>query len=97
METKWHPRFHRFIDGIEDRKTRQKILSRITMLEAGNPGDSKAIEGGVRELKIDYGPGWRVYYARIGSTILMILAGGSKRGQQADIDSAIKLMREVLK
>jgi putative addiction module killer protein len=67
------------------------------MLEEGNPGDSRAVGDGVQELRIDYGPGWRVYYIRVGKQILLLLSGGSKNRQQKDIDAARKLARELKK
>jgi putative addiction module killer protein len=95
MEVEQHPRFQQELDEIKDAKTKLKILASISRLKAGNPGDSKAVGDGVVELKIDYGPGWRIYYIRVGTKILMLLSVKSKSRQQQDIEAAKKLAREV--
>ncbi len=81
-------KFDEFINGIKDQKTLGKINARITRLMFGNPGDSAGVGEGVVELKIDYGPGWRIYYVKVGDQIIVLLGGGSKKQQQADIDAA---------
>lgn len=95
MKLEQHPRFQQELNEIKDVKTKFKILASITRLAEGNPGDSKAVGEGVVELKIDYGPGWRIYYTRVGEKILMLLSVKSKKRQQQDIEAAKKLAREV--
>ena len=64
-------------------------------METGNPGDVRPVGGGVSEMRIDYGPGYRVYFARRGVTLVILLAGGDKRTQQQDIAMALKLAADV--
>ncbi|UYV19359.1 type II toxin-antitoxin system RelE/ParE family toxin [Halomonas qaidamensis] len=65
-----------------------RVLTRLNRLATGNAGDAKTVGDGVMELRIDYGPGYRVYYAKVGRRIVMLLVGGTKKRQQADIDQA---------
>ncbi len=74
--------------GLRDQKARAALDRRIDRLVAGNFGDCKPVREGVSELRIDVGPGYRVYYAKLGLTIILLLCGGDKRKQQADIDRA---------
>ncbi len=67
------------------------MLVRIRRLSLGNPGDVKPVGSGVSEMRIDYGPGYRVYFVRRGETLAMLLAGGDKRTQGRDIAAAIDL------
>ena len=69
----------------------QRMLVRIRRLSLGNPGDVKPVGSGVSEMRIDYGPGYRVYFVRRGETLAMLLAGGDKRTQGRDIAAAIDL------
>ncbi|HQR24413.1 MAG TPA: type II toxin-antitoxin system RelE/ParE family toxin [Steroidobacteraceae bacterium] len=80
--------FQDWIDGLEDVRTRVAVLRRIDRLALGSVGDCRFCRSGVWELRIDLGPGYRVYYAKAGNAILLLLAGGSKRTQQADIGTA---------
>ena len=89
MLLKKDPKFDEFFDGIKDEVTKGKITARITRLMLGNPGKSEGVGEGVVELKIDYGPGWRIYYIKFGDQIIVLLGGGSKKQQQSDIDDAI--------
>lgn len=95
MEIHQHPKFTKFFSEIKDVVTRAKILFSITKLAAGNPGKAKSVGKAVWELKIDYGPGWRIYYTRVGNDIVVLLTGGTKNGQQRDIDIARKLAEEI--
>lgn len=95
MEVQQHPRFKKFFAEVKDVPTRARILLSITKLESGNPGKAKSVGGGVWELKIDYGPGWRLYYTQVGKQIVMLLTGGTKNEQQKDIDAAKKLAEEI--
>lgn len=77
-----------WLGGLADARTRAKIAARIARLAAGNFGDCKPLGAGVSELRIDWGPGYRVYYARSGERIVLLLLGGDKRKQDADIKQA---------
>jgi putative addiction module killer protein len=85
--------FQAWIDGLRDRMGRARILVRIDRLIHGNPGLFRHLTEGVSELKIDVGPGYRVYYAQRGSVVLLLLAGGDKSSQSKDIELALLLNR----
>ena len=87
--------FATWLANLRDHNARGRIASRISRLEHGNPGDMKAVGGGVSEMRIDYGPGYRVYYVSHGSTIVILLCGGDKRTQGADIKKAKALAKEL--
>lgn len=87
--------YREWIDALKDRTGRARILVRVDRLIQGNPGQHRELTGGVSELKIDFGPGYRVYYAQRGSRLLILLAGGDKSTQQKDIAKAIYLLRNV--
>jgi len=74
---------------LEDRHARARIVARIDRLSLGNFGDSKHLREGVWELRIDWGPGYRVYYAMVGRACVLLLCGGDKRKQSSDIERAI--------
>jgi len=82
-----------WFSSLRDRKARARIDVRIRRLSLGNPGDVKPIGGGVSELRIDYGPGYRVYFVQRGVTVILLLAGGNKRTQDRDIKKALELAR----
>jgi len=84
-----------WFDSLRDRQARTRIDIRIRRLSMGNYGDVKPVGEGVSELRIDYGPGYRVYFVQRGQALIILLAGGDKRTQDKDINSAIKLSREV--
>ena len=86
--------FGEWLVRLADNQARARILSRIDRLAVGNFGDSKHLRGGVSELRIDWGPGYRVYYATIGKTCVLLLCGGDKRKQSADIERAIEHLRD---
>ncbi len=77
--------FAKWLDALKDIRARARILVRIERLAAGNPGDVKPVGGGVSELRIDYGPGYRVYYKKHGRQVVILLAGGDKRTQSKAI------------
>ena len=83
--------FARWLDDLRDLRARARIQVRIERLAAGNPGNVKAVGKGVSELRIDHGPGYRVYFARRGRTVIVLLAGGVKSTQAADIETAQRL------
>jgi putative addiction module killer protein len=82
--------FGDWLAGLRDTRTRAKIAARIARLAAGNFGDCKPLRGGVWELRIRWGPGYRVYYARADRTCVLLLCGGEKGTQSADIERAIE-------
>lgn len=79
--------------GLRDRQARARIDVRIRRLSLGNPGDVRPVGEGVSELRIDYGPGYRVYFVQRGSTVVILLAGGDKHTQEQDIRTALNLAR----
>ena len=87
--------FAKWLDGLHDVRARAQILVRIERLAAGNPGDVKPVGEGVSELRIDYGPGYRVYYKKHGQKVLILLAGGDKNTQAKDIKTALRLARNL--
>jgi putative addiction module killer protein len=87
--------FAKWLDGLDDIRARARILVRIERLAAGNPGDVKPVGEGVSELRIDYGPGYRVYYKKKGRSVVILLAGGDKRTQSRNIKTALRLARNL--
>jgi putative addiction module killer protein len=84
-----------WLDGLLDVRARARILARVERLAAGNPGDVRPVGGGVSQLRIDYGPGYRVYYKKLGHELIILLAGGDKRTQASDIKTALRLARNL--
>jgi putative addiction module killer protein len=87
--------FAHWLDGLGDLRARARVQVRIERLEAGLVGDAKPVGEGVSELRIDYGPGYRVYFTRRGEALLILLAGGDKRTQSRDIVKALRLARNL--
>ena len=87
--------FSKWIDGLQDIRARVRILVRIERLAAGNPGDVKLVGKGVSELRIDYGPGYRVYFRKMGQKVIVLLAGGDKKSQSKDIKTALRLSHNL--
>jgi putative addiction module killer protein len=87
--------FSNWLRKLRDQKARARIQIRIRRLSLGNFGDVKPVGEGVSELRIDYGPGYRVYFQRIGSLLVLLLVGGAKRTQEADIAKARALAKEA--
>jgi putative addiction module killer protein len=87
--------FSSWIKDLRDLRARAKVLSRIDRLALGNPGDVMPVGEGVSELRINYGPGYRVYYIQRGEGYVVLLCGGDKDSQDADIKSAKKLASEL--
>ncbi len=81
--------------SLRDRQARARIDIRIRRLSVGNSGDVKPIGQGVSELRIDYGPGYRVYFIQRGETLILLLAGGDKRSQDRDIKTALNLAQDL--
>lgn len=83
-----------WIDGLKDLAARARILMRVDRLIHGNPGDHRNLTDGVSELKVDVGPGYRVYYSKRGNRLLLLLAGGNKSSQARDIAKAIRMIHD---
>jgi len=91
VEVRQTERSVRWLEGHRDLRDRAKVLARIERLIGGNPGDVRPVGSGVSELRINYGPGYRVYYLQRGTTLIILLAGGDKSSQVKDIDGALLL------
>lgn len=88
--------FAQWLDGLRDLRARARVQARIERLAGGNPGDVEPVGEGVSELRINYGPGYRVYFKQRGREIIILLAGGDKRTQAKDITTALRLARNLL-
>jgi putative addiction module killer protein len=86
--------FSNWIENLRDQRAVARIAIRIDRLTSGNAGDAKSVGNGVSELKIDYGPGYRVYFTRDGDKIIVLLCGGDKDNQSKDIARARRLAEE---
>lgn len=80
---------------LRDKRAVERIVQRLVRVEFGNLGDVKPVGGGVFELRIDYGPGYRVYYMRQGAQIILLLAGGDKSSQARDIKRAMDMAKMI--
>ena len=87
--------FVQWLDNLVDIQARARVQARIERLEAGNPGDVEPVGEGVSELRITYGPGYRVYFKRRGRELIILLAGGDKSTQGKDIKAALRLARNL--
>ncbi|WP_048647824.1 type II toxin-antitoxin system RelE/ParE family toxin [Nitratireductor soli] len=95
IEVRLSDTFTKWLDGLRDQSARIRIATRIRRMEMGNPGDVKAIGEGVSEMRITYGPGYRVYFVQDGKTIIIILCGGDKSSQSRDIAEAKRMAKEL--
>jgi len=86
--------FDVWLSQLPDARTQAKIATRINRLAAGNFGDCKPLRQGLCELRIDWGPGYRVYYAMLGRVCVLLLCGGDKRKQSSDIDRALAYLKD---
>ncbi len=86
--------FDRWLRKLKDRRAAARVLVRIDRLAAGNPGDVKPVGNGISELRINYGPGYRVYYLQEGDELILLLCGGDKSGQENDIKTAKRLAND---
>ncbi|MDR2108121.1 MAG: type II toxin-antitoxin system RelE/ParE family toxin [Coriobacteriales bacterium] len=87
--------YSNWIDNLRDKHAQIRIAARIRRLSVGNPGDCRHLGSSVVELRIDYGPGYRVYYTEIGGCTIILLAGGDKTSQNRDIEKAKRLAEQV--
>ncbi len=85
--------FSTWLVSLRDARARTRVQARILRLRYGNPGDVKPVGEGVSEIRIDYGPGYRVYFVKRGALMVILLAGGAKSTQDKDIKTALKLAR----
>jgi putative addiction module killer protein len=85
--------FTEWLESIKDRKTRNRIYTRLDRLEVGNPGDYRHLEDGVFELRLHFGPGYRVYYGEDGPVVVILLMGGDKSTQSKDIKRALSFWK----
>ncbi|MBW2133512.1 MAG: type II toxin-antitoxin system RelE/ParE family toxin [Deltaproteobacteria bacterium] len=93
MEIRQTETFAKWLSGLRDRQARARIQTRIDRLQLGLAGDVKPVGEGVSELRIDFGPGYRIYFMQRGQSLIILLAGGHKRTQTTDIRTALKLAR----
>lgn len=90
-EVRKTPEFQKWLDNLKDAKAYARVETRLFRLSLGLPGDVKPVGKGVSELRIDYGPGYRVYFTKQGNALIFILAGGDKSSQAKDLQTAIRL------
>ncbi|MCG5534969.1 type II toxin-antitoxin system RelE/ParE family toxin [Ectothiorhodospira mobilis] len=95
MEVRKTEVYVKWLDGLRDIHARARVLARVERLAAGNPGDAEPVGEGVSELRIHYGPGYRVYYKQQGCELVILLAGGEKSSQSRDIKAALRLARNL--
>ncbi len=95
IEVRQTETFVRWFAGLRDARAQGRINARIRRLSLGNPGDVKPVGEGVSEMRIDYGPGYRIYFVHRGTTVVVLLAGGDKRTQDRDIAVAHELARNI--
>ena len=95
LEIRQSDTYAKWFRRLRDRQARARIILRIRRLSLGNPGDVRPVGEGVSELRVDYGPGYRIYFVQHGQTVVVLLAGGDKRTQDRDIKTALELAREL--
>lgn len=95
MEVRQTETYSQWFDTLRDRQAKTRIDIRIRPLSIGNPGNVKPVGKGVSELRIDYGPGYRVYFTQRGDALIILLAGGNKSTQNQDIKTAVDLAQEL--
>jgi putative addiction module killer protein len=95
MEVRKTDIFAHWLDALRDLHARARVQARIERLIAGNPGDVRPVGEGVSELRVDYGPGYRVYFKQQGRTLIILLAGGNKSSQSSDIKLALRIARTI--
>lgn len=95
IEVRQTPEYQKWFDGLKDIGASTRILVRIRRLSLGNFGDAKPVGDGVSELRIDHGPGYRIYFSQRGSVLVLLLYGGSKKSQDRDIAKAKKIAKAL--
>ncbi len=85
--------FDKWLKGLRDLQAKERVFERIRRLRDGNPGDVKSVGKGVSEMRISYGPGYRLYYTQRGKALVLLLCGGDKSSQKADIARAIAMVK----
>lgn len=95
IEVRQTTTFANWLTELRDNNARLRIVTRIRRMELGNPGDVKAVGEGVSEIRITYGPGYRVYFVAMGSAIVILLCGGDKSSQSRDISLAKQMAKEI--
>jgi putative addiction module killer protein len=94
-EVRQTPAIRKWLDELADKRAVERIAQRIVRLQSGLIGDAKPVGGGVAELRVDHGPGYRVYFAQRGAVLIILLCGGDKRSQSRDIARARILAKEL--
>ena len=95
IEVQQTDKFSNWLHQLADRRARARVEARVRRLTLRNPGEVKPVGEGVSEMRIDHGPGYRVYFMQLGKQFVLLLAGGDKRTQVQDIKAAIELAREM--
>lgn len=95
IEIRQTKRYADWFNSLRDRQARARIDARIRRLSIGNPGDVKPVGEGVSEMRLDFGPGYRIYYLQRGKQLVILLAGGDKSSQARDIETAKSLARKI--
>lgn len=95
IEVRQTVQFAAWFADLKDVRAKDRIVVRIRRMELGNPGDVKSVGEGVSEMRIDYGPGYRLYFTRRGLEIVVLLVGGEKGSQSRDISAAQKMAKEL--
>ena len=95
IEIRKTEQFAKWLDNLRDVQAKARVLVRIERLASGNAGDVKPVGEGISEIRIDYGPGYRVYFTKRGSELIILLAGGDKSSQLRDIKAALRLAQNL--
>ncbi len=95
IEVRQTPIFRKWLDDLSDRRAAERVAQRIVRLQSGLTGDVKPVGGGISELRIDHGPGYRVYFVQRGQVLIILLCGGDKRSQSRDIARARAMVTEL--
>ncbi len=95
MEIRKTDVYAKWLDGLRDIRARARVLARVERLAAGHAGDAEPVGEGVSEMRINHGPGYRVYYKQQGRELVILLAGGDKGSQSRDIKTALRLARNL--
>ena len=95
IEVRQTTRFATWLAGLRDERARARILKRLDRAQAGNLGDVAPVGGGVSEMRIFYGPGYRVYFIQRGKALIVLLCGGDKSTQGADVEEAKAMAKEI--